>query len=107
MPAVAGVSGFVTRPSDAAAATEYRSPALAFVVVVESQQLADAWQRVLYDCGCRDVFYCPSGDDVECPRHSGFDVCCGRPDRHLPVPAALRERDPRPQVPVEGLADDQ
>ena len=25
------------------------------------------------------------GTDIECPRHSGFDVCCGRGGDHLAV----------------------
>jgi hypothetical protein len=49
------------------------------------QQTAEAWTRVKWDCGCPDVFFCPSAEEIECPRHSGFDVCCERPDLHVAV----------------------
>lgn len=47
--------------------------------------LAAAWARVLNDCGCPDVYYCVTSGEIECPRHSGFDVCCDRVDEHLPA----------------------
>lgn len=40
---------------------------------------------------CRPYF-CPESNNVECcPEHSGFDVCCGRPDQHGPVPCICPE----------------
>ncbi|MEV1013869.1 hypothetical protein AB0I89_24250 [Micromonospora sp. NPDC049801] len=31
-------------------------------------------------------YYCPTSGDTECcPAHSGWDVCCNRPDLHQPV----------------------
>jgi hypothetical protein len=60
-----------------------------------------AWQRILTDCGCPDMFYCPTTDDVECPRHGGFSVCCDGEDLHVPVPTNLRLADPRPGLPDE------
>jgi hypothetical protein len=35
---------------------------------------------------CPDAYLCLSGaePEIECPRHGGFDVCCGRPDQHVP-----------------------
>lgn len=31
-------------------------------------------------------YFCPTSNDVECcSEHSGFDVCCARPELHLPV----------------------
>ncbi|WP_431897255.1 hypothetical protein [Nonomuraea sp. bgisy101] len=38
-----------------------------------------------FDCGCPDVYYCPRAGEVECPRHSGFDVCCDALDQHIPI----------------------
>lgn len=55
-------------------------------------KVASAWDRVLLDCGCRDIYYCPSGDDLECPRHGGFDTCCARTDEHIPVRPYLLPR---------------
>ena len=34
---------------------------------------------------CPDAFYCPAGGETECPRHGGFDICCARPDQHVPM----------------------
>lgn len=48
-------------------------------------QIAVAWEGVASDCGCPDLYYCPSSQDIECPRHSGFKVCCDRPDAHVSV----------------------
>ncbi|MFI7451390.1 hypothetical protein ACIBQX_28105 [Nonomuraea sp. NPDC049714] len=36
------------------------------------------------DCG---VYYCPEADEVECPTHGGFDLCCCAPRRHVPLTA--------------------
>jgi hypothetical protein len=44
-----------------------------------------AWARISAACGCPDLYYCPASDDIECPRHSGFDVCCDRPEEHVGV----------------------
>jgi len=35
----------------------------------------------------RDLpYYCPASGNVECcPRHSGWDHCCDRPDDHRPI----------------------
>ncbi|MGA5598441.1 hypothetical protein ACPCSE_29825 [Streptomyces cellulosae] len=35
---------------------------------------------------CPDAFLCLSGEvpEVECPRHGGFDVCCDKPEFHVP-----------------------
>jgi hypothetical protein len=35
-----------------------------------------------FDCGCSDIYYCPQSNEVECPRHSGFNVCCAL-DQHI------------------------
>jgi hypothetical protein len=35
------------------------------------------------DCGCSDIYYCSRSGEVECPRHSGFDVCCDALDQHI------------------------
>lgn len=48
--------------------------------------------RSLYRHGyrqpCDGPYYCPTSGDTECcPTHSGWSVCCGRPDRHTPVKA--------------------
>lgn len=43
---------------------------------------------------CRP-YYCPAAGDTECcPEHSGWDVCCDRPELHIPLDtlaARLRE----------------
>jgi hypothetical protein len=37
---------------------------------------------------CDGPYYCPTSDTTECcPAHSGWSVCCGRPDKHRPVEA--------------------
>jgi hypothetical protein len=38
-----------------------------------------------FDCGCPDIYFCPTSQEIECPRHSGFTVCCDAVDRHIPV----------------------
>lgn len=38
--------------------------------------------------------------DVECPRQSGFDVCCDLPAGHVLVQLDLRRTVPRPTVDV-------
>jgi hypothetical protein len=48
-------------------------------------RITKALQRLACDCGCPDVYYCPSSEDIECPRDSGFDVCCDRTREHVPV----------------------
>lgn len=40
-------------------------------------------QNLLDDISGR--YYCPTSGDVEDPQHGGFDVCCARPDLHVPV----------------------
>jgi hypothetical protein len=47
-------------------------------------EIAAAWRR-LRDCGCADVYYCPTSREIECPRHSGFTTCCDRTEEHLLV----------------------
>jgi hypothetical protein len=37
-----------------------------------------------YTTCCPDAYLCPASGDLECPRHSGFTVCCDRPDEHVP-----------------------
>lgn len=33
---------------------------------------------------CPDVYLCLSGSlKLECPRHSGFSVCCSNPETHI------------------------
>lgn len=49
------------------------------------EKVAAAWKRVVADCGCPDVYYCPQVDDIECPRHSGFTTCCASPAAHISV----------------------
>ena len=48
-------------------------------------QIDAARGRGVNDCGCPDIYYCPSSDGIERPRHSGFSVCCDRLDLHVPV----------------------
>ncbi|MFC7590944.1 hypothetical protein ACFQYP_50115 [Nonomuraea antimicrobica] len=40
---------------------------------------------VFYDCGCPDIYFCPTSEEVECPRHSGFAVCCDNVPGHIPA----------------------
>jgi hypothetical protein len=49
------------------------------------EKVAAAWQRVVVDCGCPDLYYCPPADEIECPRHSGFTACCAQPLAHISV----------------------
>lgn len=67
------------------------------------EAIESAWDRVAYDCGCPDLYYCPNSNDVECPRHSGFDVCCDGVEQHVPVRPDLRTARPRPPIPSEEL----
>lgn len=43
---------------------------------------------------CPDAYLCLTADipEVECPRHSGFDVCCDRPEFHIPQERAAWHR---------------
>ncbi len=50
---------------------------LAIVVSIAVARLADSAPMALY--------FCPTSGEVESPCHSGFDVCCERPDLHRPV----------------------
>lgn len=45
-----------------------------------------------FDCGCPDIYFCPTSQEVECPRHSGFTMCCDAVDLHIPA----RTRTPAP-----------
>src|SRR5690606_41232635 len=42
-----------------------------------------------YDCGCPDLYFCPTSQEVECPRHSGFDICCDNIACPIPVRAHI------------------
>jgi hypothetical protein len=53
---------------------------------VPPEVVSAAWARVVYDCGCPDLYYCPQSHNIECPRHGGFDTCCARPDEHVLAP---------------------
>ncbi|MEU9405637.1 hypothetical protein AB0E08_08020 [Streptomyces sp. NPDC048281] len=35
---------------------------------------------------CPDAYLCLTADvpEIECPRHGGFEVCCDKPDLHVP-----------------------
>ncbi len=50
---------------------------------VTEAAIAAAWERVSSDCGCPDIYFCPTSGDIECPRHGGFDVCCDAPTLHV------------------------
>lgn len=47
--------------------------------------LTHAFERSFFDCGCPDTYFCPTTGDTECPRHGGFDVCCNRTGKHVPL----------------------
>lgn len=54
-----------------------------------------------FDCHCPDIYYCPRAGEVECPRHSGFDVCCDALDQHVPIRARpVRQPIARPTARV-------
>jgi hypothetical protein len=29
------------------------------------------------------MHYCPTGNNIDCPQHSGFDICFSHPQEHL------------------------
>lgn len=66
--------------------------------------IAAAWTRVVNNCGCGDLYFCPTAGDIECPRHSGFTTCCNRPRRHLPVTAPEPTPPPAPTHPPRRAA---
>jgi hypothetical protein len=33
---------------------------------------------------CPDAYWCQAAQEVECPRHGGFDVCCDQTESHAP-----------------------
>jgi hypothetical protein len=33
-----------------------------------------------------DLYFCPTAGEIESVAHGGFDQCCYRPDKHLPMP---------------------
>jgi hypothetical protein len=47
-----------------------------------------ALERVVWDCGCPDIYFCAQASAVECARHGGFSQCCDRPADHV----ALRDQ---------------
>ena len=67
------------------------------------REVVGAWASVIHDCGCPDLYFCPASGDVECPVHSGFNVCCDPLDEHVPVPSDLRVAEPKPPIPPEDL----
>lgn len=52
---------------------------------ITEEDIAAAWARVVWECGCPDIYYCPQSKDIECPRHSGFGVCCDAIEDHVPM----------------------
>ncbi|MEV7907829.1 hypothetical protein [Streptomyces anulatus] len=48
---------------------------------------------VFSDCGCPDIYYCPRAGEVECPRHSGFDVCCDALEQHILIRATTSHQE--------------
>jgi hypothetical protein len=58
--------------------------------LAELRRMADDTQQDEHVCkpGAR-YFYCPTSARVESDCHGGFDVCCDRPDLHMP-PAGRR-----------------
>lgn len=47
------------------------------------EQDCDTTRQLQDTCTHPDIYYCPTGDDFECPTCGGFDVCCSRPERHI------------------------
>jgi hypothetical protein len=45
----------------------------------------------IWDCGCADLYFCPASEELACPRHSGFGVCCASPEAHVLVRPLLPE----------------
>lgn len=40
---------------------------------------------------CPDAYWCPTDDgqgETECPRHGGFNICCDKPELHVPMDRA-------------------
>lgn len=62
-----------------------RRPEIEAAQLAFRDQIAMAWLDVGTDCGCVDLWFCPRSGDIECPRHSGFSVCCDRYEDHVPV----------------------
>ena len=69
-------------------------------MAVTPELIESAWERVAFDCGCPDLYFCPTSEDIECPHHSGFDVCCNQTEAHVPVPEETRLAHPRPRLPA-------
>ncbi|GAB2477824.1 hypothetical protein GCM10027187_51880 [Streptosporangium sandarakinum] len=38
-----------------------------------------------FDCGCSDIHHRQRAGEVECPRHSDFDVYCDAVEQHTPI----------------------
>jgi hypothetical protein len=46
------------------------------------------------EAACCELFWCPTVNEVECPTHGGFSVCCEHPELHIPVETfVLAQRD--------------
>lgn len=54
-------------------------------ILLPVDAMRSAWSRLVADCGCPDIFYCPGADEIECSQHSGLDVCCDSPKDHIPA----------------------
>lgn len=65
---------------------------------VAREVIEAAWGRVAFDCGCPEVYCRPRSSEVECPRHSGFSVCCDRSAGHVSVPQVCAPPRERPAV---------
>lgn len=48
-------------------------------------------------------YYCPTSARVESDCHGSFDVCCDRPELHMPQREARQDEAPGAPVPVGGL----
>ena len=60
-----------------------------------------AFGAEIWDCGCTDIYFCPTSKEMECPRHSGFAVCCAAPEAHILVrPLAVDASSPGESVAV-------
>jgi hypothetical protein len=63
----------------------------------------------------RDLYFCPSAEEVESATHGGFDQCCGKAELHVPLPdspgahalSELLSRRQRETCAAQGQTDDE
>ena len=52
---------------------------------MNEQAIQEALSRTTLRCKCARIYFCPTSNNLECTRHSGFFICCDSPNRHVRI----------------------